>query len=85
MLANLKALRHSQKITQEEMAKKLEVKIKSYQNWEQQRSAPPLQTIIKLADFFEVSIDTLVGTRFADSSLEGIDIIKDDNSEIVEI
>ncbi|MER1249811.1 helix-turn-helix domain-containing protein [Bacillus sp. C10(2022)] len=54
------ALRKSKKLTQEEMASKIGVHRGTYANYERGNRQPDYETLIKIADFFEVSIDYLL-------------------------
>ncbi|VIQ83164.1 Cro/CI family transcriptional regulator [Streptococcus pneumoniae] len=57
----LKELRKEKKLTQTELASKLDISQKSYSNWESGKAEPTLDNIIKLADLLEVSLDWLFG------------------------
>lgn len=56
----LTALRKSKKLTQEEMAAKIGVHRGTYANYERGNRQPDYETLTKIADFFEVSIDYLI-------------------------
>jgi len=60
-LARLRALRKSQNITQEDISKILNIGMTSYYHYEHGRREPSMSTLIALADYFDVSIDYLVG------------------------
>ena len=57
----LKELRKSKKLKQTEMATFLECTSRNYQDYEYGKVYPHILAIIKLADYFNVSIDYLVG------------------------
>ena len=59
--ARLKALRKEKKLKQKEMAELLERTERNYQKLEYGEINVPGLTLIKLADFFGVTIDYLVG------------------------
>ena len=62
-MENLKQLRKQSKLTQSELSKKINIsriKISRYENGEVE---PNISTLIKLADYFNVSIDFLIGHR----------------------
>ena len=68
----LKQLRLSKNMTQEALAKELGVSRTTVAMWETTGQYPPAQMLITIADFFEVSIDSMVGrecefSRFAKS------------------
>lgn len=57
----LKALRIARKPTQKEIAKAVHITEVSYQRYEYGTVRPSLDTLIALADYFDVSLDYLVG------------------------
>ena len=57
----LKDLRNEKKITQKELASIINVSNYCIYNWERGRSEPSILDLINLSNFFEVSIDYLVG------------------------
>ena len=57
----LKLLRKEKKLTQTELAEQIGIKQNSYSDWETGKNEPSLEKLIVLADFFEVSLDWLVG------------------------
>lgn len=57
----LKEKRKLKKYTQEEISKKLGISRSAYAYYETGRNEPDLETLKKLADIFETSIDYLVG------------------------
>jgi len=61
---NFKKLRDEIGISQAELAKKLGLKQKTYCNYENGTTEPTLETLIKLADYYGVSVDYLIGHNF---------------------
>ena len=61
---NLKELRKIKKISQDEVAKLLNVSQKTYCNYESGYTEPTIDTLCKLADMYQVSLDYLVGRKF---------------------
>lgn len=59
----LKELRVSEGLTQKDLAEFLQVSYTTYASYEQGRSEPNIDTIIKLAGFFKVSTDYLLGNE----------------------
>ena len=57
---NLKFLREQMGICQDEMAKKLDVTQSAVGNWEKNHRKPDIEMIVRLAEYFGVSIDDLV-------------------------
>ena len=58
---NLKELRTSKKISQKQIASQLDIADRQYRRYENEEQQPTLPIIIKLADYFNISIDYLVG------------------------
>ena len=56
----VKELRKARKMTQRQMANALGITERSYQRYEAENN-PNNETLIKLADFFDVSTDYLLG------------------------
>jgi len=59
--ARLKAIRRERGKTQRELAEYLGMKIRSYQFYEGGEREPPIDKLIAIADYLDVSIDELVG------------------------
>ena len=57
----LKSLRTEKNITQKSLAEYLSVSERAYQHYESDTREPPLSNAAKLADYFDVSLDYLVG------------------------
>ena len=60
----LKQLRKERHLLQKDIAKMLEIPTSTYGNYEQELSLPSIFTIIKLADFYHVSLDYLIGRDY---------------------
>lgn len=58
---NMKAARNKLGITQEELAEKLSVTRQAVSNWENGKTEPDIETLTKIAQIFDISIDELVG------------------------
>lgn len=58
---NLKILRKEKEIGQGELAKVLNVSLKTVSHWETGYTEPSVLQLIRLADYFQISIDELVG------------------------
>ena len=78
---NLKKLRLSNKKTQQEMAKYLNIKQSSYQSYESGDSEPSIERLIKLADYYNVTLDYLVGRPFSND----VGYLTDDQREFVKL
>lgn len=57
----LKDLRNQKGLKQTDMATLLGITVRAYQNYELEAREPSLSVLIALADFFDVSLDYLVG------------------------
>lgn len=57
----LKELRKSHNLKQIEVAKAIGVESYTVGNWETNRSEPSIEDLSKLADYFQVSVDYLIG------------------------
>lgn len=57
----LKILRKERKVQQKELAKYLGISVRGYQFYESENNEPNITTLIALADFYDVTIDYLVG------------------------
>ena len=57
---NLKILRKKNKLTQEDLASCLNISPKTISSWEKGRSEPKIDFLIRLSDYFNVSIDELI-------------------------
>ena len=66
----LKELRSEKNVTQDHMANLLNIKRQTYSAYERGVSLPDVNTLIKLANFFGVSVDTLLEMDTAISEKE---------------
>ena len=57
---NIKNTRKKIGITQEELAEKLSVTRQAVSNWENGKTEPDIETLTKIAQIFDISIDELV-------------------------
>lgn len=64
MLLRLREIREARNVTQRQLAKAIKVSNTTVSNWEAGVRQPDLETAIKIADFFEVSLDFLLGRNF---------------------
>lgn len=61
---NLKSLRQSKSIGQVELAKQIGVSKGIISLWENELREPTLSSLIALANFFDISLDELVGIEY---------------------
>ena len=60
-MLKIQELRSHAGLTQRELAEKIGVKNYTVANWEQNRTEPAIKDLVDLANFFEVSVDYLIG------------------------
>lgn len=61
MIANLKMLREKKGISQQTLADIFGISQQSVNNYENHETEPDIYMLMKLADYFEVSVDLLIG------------------------
>ncbi len=61
--SNLRALRAERRISQAALAKAVGVTQQAVSEWESGNMEPTLSNLWALADFFEISVDVLIGRR----------------------
>ncbi len=59
-MKNLKKIRKAKKLTQSDVAKELNITVSAYGNYELGQRSPTPEMLIKLAKYFQVSIDYLL-------------------------
>lgn len=69
---NIRELRKEKNLRQEQLAEAMGVSTASVSKWETGQCAPELTVLMELADFFQVSMDTLVGHNLNGSHLGGL-------------
>ena len=67
----LREFRKKQGLTQEQLAEAMGVTVGAVSKWESGASTPDVSLILELADFFETSVDVLLGYTQQSTSLEG--------------
>ena len=60
-MERLKKLRQEKNMTMKQMAELLGMVLRNYQRYETGEADPPLSKAVALADYFDVSLDYLVG------------------------
>lgn len=68
MLLPLKELRKNRNMTQADLSKSLNISASSIGMWEQGRREPDLDNLNRIADFFNVSTDYLLGRKILNDS-----------------
>ena len=69
---NIKFYRKEKGFTQEQLAEAMGVSVGAVSKWESGASAPELSLIMELADFFEISVDALLGFKTRNNSAKEI-------------
>lgn len=59
--SRIRGLRKERKMTQQGLADTFSVRVRTYQGYEYGESYPEVAKLIAIADFFDVSLDYLVG------------------------
>lgn len=67
---NIRAFRRERQLTQEQLAEVLSVTAGAVYKWEAKLSVPDIELIIQMADFFDTSVDVLLGYEIKDNSME---------------
>lgn len=75
---NIRAMRREKGLTQEQLAEVMGVSTASVSKWENGIAAPELSMLAALADYFEMSIDALIGHTVDKAQLDGkVEAIKE--------
>ncbi len=69
---NIKALRKEHEMTQEQLAEALGITVGAVHKWESKQSMPEIKLLIEIADFFETSVDSLIGYTWQNDSVTRI-------------
>lgn len=64
----IRQMRKAHGLTQEQLAEAMGVTVGAVSKWELGQSAPDLSTLLELADFFDVSVDALLGYTLRSNS-----------------
>lgn len=67
---NIRFFRKQKSLTQEQLAEVLGVTVGAVHKWETRLSTPELNLITEMADFFDVSVDVLLGHEIRDNRLK---------------
>jgi transcriptional regulator with XRE-family HTH domain len=77
----LKTLRKNLKLTQKQVAKEIGLNVETYANYEVGRREPDNKMLVKLADFFNVSLDELLGRE---CKMINVNFLEKEQKSIVE-
>ncbi|MEG6611774.1 helix-turn-helix transcriptional regulator [Pseudoclostridium thermosuccinogenes] len=64
---NIRSFRKQRSLTQEQLAEVLGVTVGAVYKWEAKLSVPDLSLIVEMADFFDTSVDVLLGYEMKDN------------------
>lgn len=70
---NIRAQRKARGLTQEQLAEVLGVTVGAVHKWEVGLSTPELSLIVEMADFFDISVDALLGYALKDNRLKAVE------------
>ncbi|HIS32805.1 MAG TPA: helix-turn-helix transcriptional regulator [Candidatus Limivivens intestinipullorum] len=65
---HLKELREANRYTQDYVSSQLNIERPTYSNYEIGKRMPPLDLLVDIADFYQISLDSLVRPEVMDSS-----------------
>ena len=69
---NIRTFRKERSLTQEQLAEVLGVTVGAVYKWEAGLSVPEITTLVEIADFFDISIDVLLGYEMKDNRSEAV-------------
>ncbi len=72
---NIKAIRKSKGLSQQELAVKLNVVRQTISKWEQGLSVPDSDMLISISEVFEISVSTLLGENIIESEVDDLKAI----------
>jgi len=78
----LKEVRQQHKMTQKQVAEMLGIPVRTYQNYERGVNDPDTDVLLDLADFFDVTVDYLVG--YSDIARATYISLSEDESHLVD-
>lgn len=73
MIANLKKLREKKKLSQQALADLLEISQQSINKYENHETEPDIDRLIRIANFFDTSVDYLVGNTEIQHKIESVE------------
>lgn len=72
MLENLKALREAAAVSQKQLAETIGVSQQSINKYENHNIEPDIETMIRIADYFDTSVDYLIGHTSVRHRIENV-------------
>ena len=70
LAGNIRSFRRARSLTQEQLSEVLGVTTGAVHKWEAGLSVPDIQLIVQMADFFDTSVDVLLGYAMQDNRLD---------------
>ena len=70
---NIRKYRKERKLTQEQLAEAMGVSVGAVHKWETGLSTPEISLIVSLANFFDTSVDVLLGYEMKDNRIEVVE------------
>lgn len=67
---NIRSFRKKQGLVQEQLAEAMGVTVSAVSKWEQGIATPDINMIMGLADFFQISVDVLLGYEIQNHNVE---------------
>lgn len=80
MKEQLQQLRKSRGLTQDDLAEILGISLSSYQKYERDAISPSYETLCKIADFYHVTTDYLLGRESATDPFDMLQLPEDQKS-----
>lgn len=78
----LKEIRKARKLTQQQVADLLGIPLRTYQNYEREINDPDTDILCRLADYYAVTTDYLIG--YSDIAVQGVgDVVSADESKLL--
>ena len=78
----LKTLRKQVKLTQAQIAEKLDISQQAYASWERGAKKPTQENLVKIAQVLNVSVDYLVGNSdYTEDKLDNVELLFRMNSK----
>lgn len=74
---NIKTLRKSKGLSQEELAIKLHVVRQTVSKWEQGLSVPDSEMLVTISEIFETPVSTLLGENISESKVDDLKVISE--------
>lgn len=80
----LKQLRNTQGLTMQEFCEKSNINFSTYQNYETGKRLPTAEILMKIADFYDVTTDYLLGREPLPDPFADLNLNKDNEKDVIE-